>query len=64
MGNDLNYNALFDQKILDILYARDLFNMTTESSFSNARAMYQLHQFYMRMVDNQDLMECVKHWEF
>ena len=64
MGNDLNYNALFDQKILDILYARDLFKMTTESSFSNARAMQQLRQFYMRMVDNQDLMECVKHWEF
>ena len=64
MGNDLNYNALFNQKIFDILYARDLFNMTTESSFSNARAVHQLRQFYMRMIDNQDLMDCVKQWEF
>ena len=35
-----------------MLYARDLFQMKVEGSFSNARAMAQLRQYYMRMVDS------------
>lgn len=53
-GDGLNNNALVNQKMLDLLYARDLFSIKIEGSFSNARAMHQLRQFYMRMVDNLD----------
>ena len=38
--------------------------LKTEGSLSNARAMAQLRQFYMRVMDLADSRNTIKHWEF
>ena len=37
--------------------------LKTEGSLSNARAMAQLRQFYMRVMDLADSRNTIKHWE-
>ena len=54
MTGENDVNALFNPSTLDIIYARDMFQVKIEGSFSNARAMAQLKQYYMRMVDLND----------
>ena len=51
--NNPELNLIFNQRMFELLYARDLFVgiMKTEGSFSNARAMAQLRQYYMRLID-------------
>ena len=50
--------------MLQLMYAREIFQFRVEGSFSNARAMAQLRQFYMRMLDTQfDSKLCISHWE-
>ena len=66
-GNIPNPNMLLGQKMLDLLYARDVFSGSgfeiVEGSFSNARAIAQLRQYYMRMVDSNDQMKYITHWD-
>jgi len=47
---DTEENALFNPSMIELLYARDLFQVKIEGSFSNARAMAQLRQYYVRMM--------------
>ncbi len=49
-------NMLFSARMFELLYARDIFDsaVRTEGSFTNARAMAQLRQYYIRMVDLKD----------
>jgi len=50
--------------MLELLYARELFQFRVEGSFSNARAMAQLRQYYMRLVDGySDRKKHIGHWE-
>ena len=48
-----------------MLYAREIIqsSIKIEGSFSNARAMAQLRQFYMRIIDPEDIhgLQCL--WE-
>ena len=47
---DTEENALFNPSMIELLYARDLFQVKIEGSFSNARAMAQLRQYYVCMM--------------
>lgn len=57
-------NMLFSASMLELLYARDVFNSTvrTEGSFTNARAMAQLRQYYVRMLDLSDSLGLIRLW--
>ena len=65
MQNRAQQNKLFNQKMIDMLYARDLFqgSQKLEGSFSNARAMAQLRQYYMRLLDPDDSLRVQALWE-
>ena len=51
--------------MFELLYARDLFHakIKTEGSFTNARAMAQLRQYYMRLIDQQDQSNYHAFWD-
>ena len=61
--NDPSTNKLFNLHMFKLLYARDLFKFKVEGSFSNARAMAQLRQYYIRMIDREDQMGTQQLWE-
>lgn len=59
-----NFNNLFNPKMFDLLYARDMFGaLKTEGSFSAARVMDQFRQYYMRMMDLNDSYGMYQYWE-
>lgn len=51
--------------MIDMLYARDIFqgSQKIEGSFSNSRAMAQLRQYYMRLLDPDDRLRMQALWE-
>lgn len=65
VSNDPSYNPLINSNMFQLLYSRDIFSplVKTEGSFSNARAMAQLRQYYMRMIDFDDSQQSRLFWE-
>ena len=58
-------NMLFSKQLFELIYSKDVFNgqVRTEGSFTNARAMAQLRQYYLRMLDLNDSLGLISHWD-
>jgi hypothetical protein len=61
----LDDNRLFNQKLLQMLYSQPLIDgkIRYEGSYSYGRAMHQLRQFYVRVVDGNDTQRFISRWE-